>query len=402
MDASDPLRNLRNEFILPKDRINMDGNSLGSLPKATSERVNSLILEEWGQGLITSWSEANWMDAPIRIGAKIAPLIGAAPHEVMVSDSTSINIFKLLSAAVRMQEDRRIILSETGNFPTDLYMMQGLAEFSSERLEYKVVAPEDLVHNINKDVAVVLLTQVHYKSAEIKDMAYLTDLCHKHGVLIIWDLSHSVGSIEVDLNQANADFAVGCGYKFLNGGPGAPAFLYAADKHHDSMQPILTGWMGHRDPFAFDDDYVPHKGMDRFRCGTPGIIGMAALEAGLDLFNKTTIKALRSKALQLSRLFMDLMTQECDDFGFTLFSPIQDRNRGGHVSYTHPQGHGIYQAIKRKGVISDFRMPDVLRFGITPMYLGYEDIYEVVQCIREVMVNQDYMDPAFNKRSKIT
>ena len=402
LDARDELAYLRSLFYLPAGKINMDGNSLGALPKATIKAVQKVMQEEWGRDLIASWSQAGWFDAPERIGAKIAPLLGAKATEVLVADTTSVNIFKCLSAALSLQPDRTVILSERGNFPTDLYMMEGLVAFSEGRYQMRVVAPEMVLDELNSDVAVLLLTHVHYKTAAIKDMKRITQLAHDRGVLVVWDLSHSVGSVELALSAYEVDFAVGCGYKFLNGGPGAPGFLYVAERHQTAAQPVLSGWMGHRDPFAFTDAYEPAEGMTRFRCGTPGILGMTALECGVDVFQQTHLAALRQKAVQLSQLLIDLMEQECANHNFELASPRDARKRGGHVAFRHPEGHGIYQALKTRGVISDFRTPDVLRFGITPLYLRFEDVFQLVQHIKWVMETRAWDQPSYRKRAAIT
>jgi len=402
LDKKDELAHLRKAFYLPKGKINMDGNSLGSLPKSTKKRLLETVQKEWGEGMIGSWSQAGWFESPLRVGNKIAPLIGAAEGEVLVADTTSVNIYKALCAAISLNKGRTVMLSEKGNFPTDLYMMQGISAFSNGQLTSKIVESEAVLENLTEEVAVLLLTQVHYKTAAIKDMKVITQKAHEKGILVVWDLSHSVGSIEVALNDCEVDFAVGCGYKFLNGGPGAPAFIYVAKRHQKNALSILAGWMGHQDPFAFTDTYTPAPDIARFRCGTPGILGMAALENGVDLFAQTSIKALRTKAIALSQLFMELMAQECGEFGFTLASPAKDELRAGHVAYSHEEGHGIYQAIKKEGVISDFRTPDILRFGITPMYLRFRDIYEVVRIIRGVMETGVWDRPEYKIRAAIT
>lgn len=402
LDHQDPLAFLRGEFLLPEDIIHMDGNSLGALPKSTIQKMKKTIEEEWGNGLIHSWSQAGWFESPCRVGDKIAPLIGASKGEVLVTDSTSINLFKALTAAIGLNDTRSILLSEKDNFPTDLYMMQGISHFTDNRIQTKIVSPEQLLASLTEEVGVLLLTQVNYKTAQIKDLMTITKAAQDKGILTVWDLSHSVGSIEVDLEAAKVDFAVGCGYKFLNGGPGAPAFIYIAKRHQQQAKNILSGWMGHQDPFAFATDYVPANSIERFRSGTPVILGMAALESGVDVFQKTTIQDLRKKAIQLSELFIQLMDQECREYGFQLASPENASQRGGHVSYRHPEGHAIYQAIKRKGIISDFRTPDILRFGITPMYLRYRDIYNAVMRIKEVMATKAWDKAAYKIRATIT
>jgi len=402
LDQQDPLAALRDNFFLPADLINMDGNSLGALPKSTMQRMQMAIQEEWGTGLIRSWSTAGWFESPTRIGDKIAPLIGANPGEVLVADTTSVNLFKALAAALSINKDRSIILSETGNFPTDLYMMQGISTFSKGAIQSKIVAPDAILSSLSEEVAVLLLTHVHYKTAHIKDMNYLTQQAHAKGISVVWDLSHSVGSIEVDLTEAQADFAVGCGYKFLNGGPGAPAFIYVAKRHQLQANCVLSGWMGHQDPFAFTDAYIPANSIERFRCGTPVMLGMVALENGVDLFQQTSMAALRKKAIQLSELFIALMAQECSTYGFSLASPTDATKRAGHVAFQHQEGHAIYQAIKRKNIISDFRVPDVLRFGITPMYTRFIEIYQVVMVIKEVMATKAWDRAEYRVRAAIT
>lgn len=402
LDQQDPLAFLRNEFQLPTDVINMDGNSLGALPKNTLQKMKVTMEEEWGNGLIRSWSEAGWFESPQRVGDKIAPLIGARKGEVLVADTTSVNLFKALTAAIQLNVTRKVLLSETDNFPTDLYLMQGISAFTQHQIHAKIVSPEDLLDALQEDVAVLLLTQVNYKTAHIKDMAAITKAAHEKGILTVWDLSHSVGSIEVDLEAAQVDFAVGCGYKFLNGGPGAPAFIYVAKRHQEKAQNILSGWMGHRDPFAFTTNYEPAPSIERFRCGTPVILGMAGLESGVDVFQKTSMQQLRQKAIQLSELFIQLMDQACSEYGFQLASPRNAEQRGGHVSYHHTEGHAIYQAIKRQGIISDFRTPDILRFGITPMYLRFVDIYQVVMAIKKVMATNAWDKAEYKIRAAIT
>ncbi len=408
MDEADELAYLREAFLLPLDKLNFDGNSLGSLPKQTPERLMTCTKQEWGNDLIASWAKNGWFEAPKKVGDKLAKLLGADAGEVLIADSVSVNIFKALTAAFSLRPDRKIMLSESGNFPTDLYLMEGLSDFSQllagmgNGLVNKVVEPAALRAHLSEEVAVLLLTHIHYKSAEIKDMASLTAAAREKGILVIWDLSHSVGSVPLQLNEVGADFAVGCGYKFLNGGPGAPAFIYVAKRHQANALPVLSGWMGHQDPFAFTDDYQPAPGIERFRCGTPGILGLTALESGIDLFLRTDIQLLRQKAIRLSRLFIELMEGLCDLYGFQLVSPDEDEKRGGHVSYFHPQGHAIYQAVKQRGIISDYRTPGVLRFGITPMYLRFVDIYQAVASLKAVMENREWAVPAYQIRAAIT
>ncbi len=402
LDKADPLAAFRAQFQLPEGLIYLDGNSLGALPRRTLARLQHTAAQEWGEGLITSWLGAEWITAPRRVGDKIALLLGAEPGEVVVADSTSVNLFKAITAALSLRVERSVILSETGNFPTDLYMMQGIAAFSGGRVRAEAVAGEEVLDRLGADVAVLLLTQVHYKTGAVHDMAAVTRRAHQAGALVVWDLSHSAGAIPVDLNGAEADFAVGCGYKFLNGGPGAPAYLFAAQRHQAAAMPVLSGWMGHAAPFAFEDGYRAAEGIERFLCGTPPILGMAALECGVDLLAEADMADLRAKSLQLGRVFMDLMDAHCAGHGFTLVSPREDARRGSHVSYAHPQGYAIMQALKERGVIGDFRDPDVLRFGLTPLYLRHVDMLDAVLKIRDVCETRAWDDPRWAVRAAVT
>ncbi|WP_298191779.1 kynureninase [Novosphingobium sp.] len=402
LDRADPLARFRDQFQLREGLVYLDGNSLGALPRRTMARLQQTVAEEWGEGLITSWLGADWMAAPRRVGDKIARLLGADPGEVIVADSTSINLFKAMTAALSLRPERSVILSETGNFPTDLYMMQGIAAFSGGRVRAEAVPGDRVLERLGDDVAVLLLTQVHYKTGAVRDMAEVTRRAHEAGALVVWDLSHSAGAIPVDLNGAGADFAVGCGYKFLNGGPGAPAYIFAARRHQASAVPVLSGWFGHAEPFAFEDGYRPAAGIERFLCGTPPVLGLTALECGVDLMAEADMAAVRAKSLQLGRVFMDLMDAHCSELGFSLTSPREDARRGSHVSYAHPQGYGIMQALKERGVIGDFRDPDVLRFGLTPLYLRHIDMLEAVLRIREVCETRAWDDPRWAVRAAVT
>jgi kynureninase len=401
LDAQDPLRGFRDAFQLREGLIYVDGNSLGAAPRATAERLARTVTQEWADGLITSWLGAEWSTAPQRIGDKIASIIGAGPGEVIAADSTSVNIFKALTAALSLRPERGVILSESGNFPTDVYMMQGIEAFSGGRVRALTVEPEAVAGRLDDDVAVLLLTQVHYKSGLIRDMAEVTRRAHEKGVLVLWDLSHSAGAIEVDLNGANADFAVGCGYKYLNGGPGAPAFLFAARRHH-AARPVLSGWFGHASPFTFEEDYRPAEGITRFLCGTPPVLGLAALECGIDLLNRAEMQEVRRKSLGLSQLFIERMEARCGEFGFRLASPLDPALRGSQVSYTHPSGYEIVQALKARDVIGDFRAPDILRFGFTPLYLRYADVVEAVERLREICLTRAWDKPDYRVRAAVT
>lgn len=394
LDLADPLRHMRDRFALPEHVTYLDGNSLGALPKATAEAVANTVGEEWGSGLIRSWNSADWINAPTRIGGKIAPLIGAQSHEVIAADSTSVNLFKLLTAALQARPGK--IIAEPGNFPTDLYVAQGTASLLGRTL----VVADDVLGAIDDDTAVVLLTHVHYKTAAVHDMMAITAAAHRHNALVLWDLSHSAGAIPVDLNVAQADLAVGCGYKYLNGGPGAPAFLFVAERHHDSLTSPLTGWMGHAEPFAFNDDYAPAQGIRRFLCGTPPILGLAALEAGVDLFSDLDLDTVFAKSRALTALFIDLI--DAADLGFQVVTPRDPLQRGSHVSLSHPQAWAICQAAIARGVIGDFRAPDILRFGFTPLYTRFTDVAHAVATLTDIVETREFEHPRFQRRSAVT
>lgn len=398
LDAADPLAEYRERFALPQDVIYLDGNSLGALPKATPARLTEVVQSEWGEGLIRSWNDADWIGLPQRVGAKIAPLIGARPHEVIAADSTSVNLFKLIAAALQMRPGRKTILSEPGNFPTDLYMIAGLEQ---QGLAVRHLAPrEALADALGEDVALLLLTQVHYKTGALHDMAALTRAAHQAGALVLWDLSHSAGALPVDLNGCEADFAVGCGYKYLSGGPGAPAFAFVAERHHEVLQQPLTGWMGHSAPFAFSDDYAPGAGMNRLLCGTPPILGLAALEVGVDLIAEIGVDRLYAKSQKLSEFFRQCLRES--DVHFELVSPMVPAQRGSQISFRHAEAYAISRALIARGVIGDFRDPDILRLGFAPAYQRFEDIAEAARRLAEVLAKEEWRLPQFAERAAVT
>ena len=398
LDSADPLAEFRERFTIPEGVIYLDGNSLGPLPRGTPVRLAEVVLEEWGEGLIRSWNDAAWIGLPQKVGAKIAPLIGAAPHEVIAADSTSVNLFKLIAAALTMRPGRNVILSEPGNFPTDLYMIEGLAK---QGLATRRLAPRDrLAEALDQDVALLLLTHVHYKTGSLHDIAALTKAAHDAGALVLWDLSHSVGALPVDLNACEADFAVGCGYKYLNGGPGAPAFAFVAGRHHAALHQPLTGWMGHAAPFAFSDDYAPGEGIIRLLCGTPPILALAALEVGVDLIAEIGVERLYVRSQQLSEFFLLCLGElgvEID-----LASPADPTQRGSQLSFGHPEAYALSRALIARGVIGDFREPDILRLGFAPAYLRFEDIAEAARHLAEVLDNRDWQRPEFRERTAVT
>ena len=400
LDAADPLAGFREAFDLPDGVIYLDGNSLGPLPRATAGRLEEVVRQEWGRGLITSWNAAGWIEAPQRAGAKLARLIGAQAHEVAVADSTSVNLYKLAAGALSLRPGRRTILTERGNFPTDVYVLEGLAALSGATL--KVVAPDAVLDAIDEDIAMVALTHVHYKSGRRWDMAALTAAAQARGALALWDLSHTTGALAVDLNVAHADLAVGCGYKYLNGGPGAPAFLFVADRHQAAIRSPLSGWMGHAAPFAFEERYRPSAGIQAMLCGTPPILGLAALEVGLDLLLEAGPRAIEAKGLALCDLFIQLVEVRCGGLGLTLTGPRDMAARGLHVSFSHPDGYALVQALIARGVIGDFRDPDIARFGFSPLFLRYADVWDAVEILREVVATGAHNRDEYQQRAAVT
>jgi len=401
-DAADPLRACRDRFALPECLIYLDGNSLGALPVGSAAKVANLIEAQWGRSLIKGWNEHAWIDAPSRVGARLAPLLGAKPHEVIVADSTSVNLFKLLVAAARLQNEtsagRKTILSEGGNFHTDLHIAAGVADLMGLTLD---IAPRGKIEKrIGADTNLLLLTHVHYKTAERFDMAELTAQAKAAGALTIWDLSHSAGAVPLHLNDDGAELAVGCGYKYLNGGPGAPAFLYVAESLQERLASPLQGWMGHAAPFAFTDDYAPAPGIARFLAGTPPILGLEALEAGLDAFEGVTMERLWSKSIELFDIFHANMEAYCPEL--PCITPRWHEKRGSHISFRHPHAFELCQALIAENVIGDFRAPDVLRFGITPLYLGAEDIVRAVDILARILRDESWRDPKYAVRGKVT
>lgn len=395
-DAADPLRGFRDRFALPEGVIYLDGNSLGALPRATGPALDDMVERQWGERLIRSWNEG-WIEAPRRIGAKIAPLIGAEADEVIVADSTSANLFRLIVAALRLDPARSVVVSELGNFPTDLHIAEG-AVACVPGATLKAVPREAIGAALGDDTALLLLTHVHYKTAERFDMAAWTERAHAAGAIVLWDLSHSAGAVPVDLNGAGADLAVGCGYKYLNGGPGAPAFLHVNRQWQERLTNPLSGWMGHAAPFQFEDGYRPAPGMTRWLTGTPPILGLAALEAGVDIWSAVPADRVWAKSAAL----FDAFAAIGDDLGLECVSPRNAAQRGSHISFRHPEAHALCQALIARGVIGDFRDPDILRFGLTPLYLGFEDIARAGDQLRDLLITGTYRDPVFSNRNAVT
>ena len=421
LDAADPLRSLRQQFTLPPGVLYLDGNSLGVMPSATAARVQQVVQEEWGQGLIRSWNSAGWITLPQRIGNKIARLVGAGPDELVVADSTSVNLFKVLSAALTMctadeagegagvatSTKRRVILSERSNFPTDLYIAQALAAERGFELQLADAdeLPGLLAGALKNRCALLMLTHVNYRTGRMHDMAALSKAAHDAGARVVWDLAHSAGAVPVHLQRDGADFAVGCGYKYLNGGPGAPAFVWVHPRHANRFWQPLAGWMGHAAPFEFTPGYRPAEGITRYLCGTPPLLSMAALECGVDTVLAAEplggMAALRAKSLALTKLFAQQVQAQCPQL--SLVSPVDDAQRGSQVCFAHPEmAYPVVQALIARGVIGDFRAPDVLRFGFTPLYLGYTDTWDAAEHLRQVLASGEWQAPQFMQRHAVT
>jgi len=418
-DAADPLAPLRAEFTLPEGLIYLDGNSLGALPRRTAARLQQTIAGEWGEGLIRSWNSAGWIDLAGSIGDRVAALIGAAPGEVSTGDSTSVNLFKALSACAALQKadapTRTTLLSERSNFPTDLYIAESVAIAAG--LKLRLVEAEDLVAHLTNDVALLMLTHVNYRSGRIHDMAELTRIAHAAGALTVWDLAHSAGAVPVDLHGANADFAVGCGYKYLNGGPGAPAFVWVHPRHtarmdREGLPQPLSGWLGHAAPFEFSPTYRPATGIERFVCGTPPILAMRALECGLEVFGEAEafggMPALRDKSIALTSLFIERVEASCPGLGLTLASPRAPAERGSQASFAHAEGYPVMQALIERGVVGDFRAGQeggdghLLRFGFTPLYTRFVDAWDAAGVLAEVLSRETWREPRFAQRAAVT
>ena len=390
----------RAQFHLPAGLIYLDGNSLGPLPRAAVARVAKTVQDEWGDMLITGWNRAGWMDKPMSVGNRIARLIGAEPNSVAMGDTLSIKVYQALASALEMNAPRKVILSDSGNFPSDLYMAQGLCRTLGEGYTLKIVAPEEVMEAIDDTVAVTLITEVDYRTGRKHDMAAITKRAHEKGALTIWDLAHSAGAFPVELARAGADFACGCTYKYLNSGPGGPAFIYVAPRHQDRARPALAGWQGHDAPFAFDLDYRPATGVERMRVGTPPILQLAALEASLDIWDSVDMAALRARSLALTDQFIAGVEAACPTL--TLATPRDHAKRGSQVSFRHPEGYAIMQALISKGVIGDFRAPDIIRFGFTPLYTTHDEVAQAVAILAEIMAKSLWDTPEFKTRKKVT
>ncbi len=403
LDATDPLASKRHDFLLPDDVIYLDGNSLGCLPRSARQRATEVVEQQWGRDLITSWNRHRWITLPQRAGEKIAPLIGAAPGQVICCDSVSINLFKLLGAILPLRPQRSVVLCQAESFPTDLYMVQGLQQLlGGSRCQLRTVPDEQIDKALVDDVAVVLLSQVNFRTGRAHDVEALTRQAHQQDIPVIWDLSHSAGVMPVELDAWDVDFAVGCGYKYLNGGPGAPAFLYAAQRHHSRLRQPLAGWMGHSAPFGFETEYRPADGIDRFLTGTPPILSLSVLDAALDVFRDCTMQQLRDKSLSLSGLFLKLHAERSALHCLAPASPSEPTHRGGQLAFRHPDAYAICQALIERGVIPDFREPDLLRLGFSPLYLRHQDVREAVTILEDILVSDAWRDYRLSERNPVT
>ena len=387
-------------FDLPEGVIYLDGNSLGPLPRAVPARLQKAVVDEWGQMLITGWNKAGWMDLPTRLGDRIARLIGAEPGHVVLGDTLSIKVYQALASSLEMNPKRRVILSDTGNFPSDLYMAEGLCRTLGPDYTLKTVAPEEVLDAIDDSVAVLMITEVDYRTGRRHDMAALTAKAHAVGALAVWDLAHSAGATDVKVAEGGADFAVGCTYKYLNSGPGGPAFIYVAPRHAEVARPALSGWLGHEAPFAFDLNYRPGAGIERMRVGTPPVLQMVALDAALDVWEGVEIADLRARSIELCEAFIQGVEAACP--GLELATPRDPALRGSQVSFRHPEGYAVMQALIARGVIGDFRAPDILRFGFTPLYIGLEEVEGAVRILAEILATNAWDRPEFKTRAKVT
>ncbi|MFC3050648.1 kynureninase [Kordiimonas pumila] len=402
LDTTDPLRHKRAEFSLPDGVIYLDGNSLGVLPSAVKQRVQKTVEEEWGVSLIRGWNKHEWIDLPITVGNKIARLIGAEAGSVLAADSTSLNVAKAVFAAFSLNPERRVILSDSGNFPTDLYITQSVVAQMGEGYSLKIVAPDEVYDAIDETIAATLITEVDYRTGRKHDMAALTARAHDAGAIAVWDLCHSAGALEIDLTGVGADLAVGCSYKYLNGGPGSPAFIYVAPKHQKQVKPVLTGWMGHEKPFAFDLAYIPAEGIRRMAAGTPPVLALSALDAALDAWADVDMRQVREKSIALSELFIAEVEERCVGLGLELVSPRNAAERGSQISFRCADGYAVMQALIAHGVIGDFRAPDIIRFGFTPLYVGYHDVAKAAETLEMILKTKEWCKPIYRVQEKVT
>lgn len=405
-DAEDELANLKSQFDLPQGVIYLDGNSLGAKPIKAMDCAQQVINQQWGTDLINSWNKAGWWDLPVRLGNKIGQLVGARENETVVTDTTSMNLFKVLATAIGIQQQhptRKTIIAERDSFPTDLYMIEGFMALINQGYKLQLIdQPEDLPQYLDEQTAVVVLSHVNYRTGYLHDMAAVNQQAHAQGALIIWDLCHSIGAVPIDLNGSNSDFAIGCTYKYLNGGPGSPAMLWVHSRYQTAFNQPLSGWWGHAKPFAMDVSYTPADNVRRYLCGTQPIVSMSLVECGVDIFLQTDMQALRQKSLRLTDVLIQLLEQECAGYDLTLITPREHLHRGSHISVRHPHGYAIVQALIARGVIGDYREPEVIRLGVTPLYLSFCDIWQALQHLKQVLVSQEWAQPQFQTRQQVT
>ena len=390
----------KSQFYIPEGIIYLDGNSLGPLTKKAQDRIQHTLNNEWGEMLVTGWNNAGWMDQPNKVGDRIARLIGAAPKTVTVGDTLSIKVFQALASAINFQKNRKVLLTDASNFPSDIYAAQGLINMLKADHELKIVNTDNLVENINENVAAIFFTEVDYRTGRRYDAKKIVKTAKQNGALVILDLAHSAGAIDTNLTELDVDFAVGCTYKYLNGGPGSPAFIYVNPNLINSLEPCLSGWLGHENPFDFSLQYNPASGIDRMRVGTPPVIALAALEASLDIWETVDIKDVRETSIQLTDQFINGVEQKCPML--QLITPRIPENRGSQVSFSFKHGYAVMQACIERGVIGDFRAPDVMRFGFTPLFVDSQDVERASEILAEIMSKDLWNDPKFQKRNKVT
>lgn len=402
LDQTDPLVGFRNEFFVPEGVIYLNGNSLGAMPLAAAERARQVVEHEWAEGLIGSMNSAGWYELPSTLGRKIAPIVGAKPNEVVLTDATGINLYKVVAAALKMQPDRRVVVMEGSNFPTNNYMVQGLLEQLDKGHTIRFAEADGMLDAIDEDVAAICITHVHYKTGNILDMAAITAKAHAVGAAAVWDLCHSAGAMPVDLNDCNVDFAVACTYKYINGGPGAPALLYVAERHHGKYTQPLTGWYGHAAPFEFERDYRPVGDIRQMLSGTQPTASLSMAEIGIDIMLRADIHQIREKSMRMTDLFIELVEQRCAQFGVELVSPRDARQRGSQVSFLHDDGYPIVRALHDRGVICDYRAPGNMRFGFAPLYLRYADVWDAVDHLHDILANEAWKEDRYLVRAAVT
>ena len=402
LDASDPLAAFRDEFFLPDDVIYLNGNSLGAMPLAAAERAKQVVEHEWAEGLIGSMNTAGWYELPSTLGRKIAPLVGAKPNEVVLTDAVGINLYKVVAAALQIQPERRVIVMEGSNFPTNNYTVQGLINSLGQGYTIRFAEKDEILDAIDEDVAAICITHVHYKTGHIHDMAGTTEKAHAVGAAAVWDLCHSVGAMPVDLNACKVDFAVACTYKYVNCGPGAPSLLFAAERHHGKVMQPLTGWYSHADPFAFERDYRPMNDVRQMLSGTQATVSLSIAEIGIDIMLRADMQQIRDKSMRMTDLFIELVEDRCGDYGFELISPRDAKQRGSHVSFHNDDGYSIIRAMHDNGVICDFRAPGKTRFGFAPLYIRYVDVWDAVDRLHSILVNDTWKEAKYQVRATVT